>query len=1349
MGKRIFWIFMLMVVSVTTIAVLYIQSESFARLAKQNIQSRVARNLGVELNFDRLKIGVLPPSLSLLNVDVKVLSPANALGLGMDALFKADRLGFTFRMIQAFSSGISINKVFLSDAEVRLDLPKSSGGPNGDKLSEIVHRPIKVKIGEGFFLHIRQFELRNTMVDLGFMDGNQPARLFIKQIGYLALTPSEEGTDLVANLDEIKILMPKMKENLKTLKVGAFLRKNLILISSLDVQRKDAVMHAAGKLVGSIDNPNELRPDLDIILRGSIKEMADFEKELASFDGDVLVDAKVVGKIKDPAIQGKVEISQFHYSLWNIDKLVAAGSYGGGLAILDSLEAQTGGGRIALKNKLELSVPFRPETKVIQLTLNNLKFQDVAGDLRHDVNNLKLETDGTVGIKLEFLAAGSKAKLSALSLRPELAVRELELNNQVFDKKRPYKRIFKVAPFRMNGNIQWRKDQGEVRISESKLVFPSGVLDVRGSVSDAGFDLYGSSEQVDFTKEVGDIAGIPVAGEGSVRVHVHGPSKAVLMDFDLRQRNARFLNFDFGEINGRVTYDDKKSYLTISDLKGQKSSARYSVNGSVNVGDGDDISLAAVFEQGSPDDLFAIFAHQLKEISWIPHGMTGDLSAGVKVGGGYDGGLNTLEIDARVRGRNLSYKGEMVQEFDAQAGLTKGTIYARNATAKKYETLIKGDIDYKIDADMRYSLDVERGKLRNLDFLAAWGLPLDGLFRFHSEGKGRWETLESTSRFAVTNAFARTKPLPQVDFQYDTNADHSVIRASVGQDISLNVKIAANARNDSTAELKVSDSNFDYFLCLLSKANCTDPSIALRLRADGKFAWKGWNWTEMNGGGQLQEITLSKAGFYLRNPAPVEIKVVNGLVATGPIGLEGEGSKLVARAKGKVDGSSLDNQVKGTVSLKLLEFATPLIEEGRGKMEVDLGLRGDSGHANFQGFIAFQDGFLRLMGLDAPVEGLRGKLRFADTKVTAEGMQGQLGGGTVQVTGGLNLYLSRAPRFDIDLFLANNRLKFYPVNYAEFADAKLSLTGEHPPYLFSGTAHVKRVMMRNNFSVGSQKGLKNARYLPEKMGGSRSFYETKIRAVADSGIFVENDLLNAEFRGELTLLNNFEYPQMVVRAELVRGKLLFRSSTFTLDHALIRNPSPEIFNPQFSIGGTTNVDNYRINIFASGTTDKPKITFSSYPSIPQEDIVSLLAFGYRGEDTKKLNATDTNNIAYSEVGSILLDQLQINQNLQSKGLRVKLAPSVTNTEESIVHPHTATGQAAPKVYVQTQILRNLEASFGGTVGATQGQSVDARLEYRLGRKASVSAVYEQTPGLDTTEVRNSYGGDLKFRWGFR
>lgn len=1348
MGKRIFWIFILTVVASTTAALMYIQSESFAAIAKAKLQLVLAKEAGLDLNFDRLRIGVLPPSLSLVNVDIKVKDEKNQLGLASDTIIKAERIGFSFRMIQAFSRGISVNKVFFSDGTIKLAIPKSRSAKQ-EKLSELVHRPISISLGENFTADIRQVELKNTLLALTWREGGEESNLRVEKIGYLAVTPSSAGTNLVGNLEEIQFNSGKVRESLKVFKVNADIKRSLIEVSTIDLQRREAALHGAGKIVGSIDDIKNAKSDLDLILRGPISELADFDKSIAALNGEILADIKVVGKVGDPAFQGKLQIDKFRYSMWDIDKVQMVGSFGAGFLTVDSFSALRNNGKITLKNKLELPIPFQPESRSFQLNFDNARFEDFSGDLKKSVNNLKMGLTGHIGVKLEFSQGEKKPSLAAISLRPELSVKELELNNQTYGKTRTYKRIFGVQPFELTGNVQWRN--GEVRVQEGRLAFASGAVEARGTVSDAkGFNLTGTTEMIDIGKEVGDISGIPVTGSGEARIHVHGPSSAVILDFDVNQKNASFVGFDFGEIDGRVRFDENKSYIYISDLKGTKNSAKYLVNGNVNVGDGDDISLDASFAESDPSDIFTVFAKQLKDISWLPRGMSGTIQGEVKVGGNYEGELQTLSIDGNLKGRNLSYKGEMVHELDATAGLAKGVLRAKILRARKYETFFGGNIEYKLDGEMKYALSAEKGKLRSLDFITAMGLPADGLFSFRSSGQGKWETLVSESKFELRNSFMRTRAMPPLDIAFDTFADRSQFKVQLGSNSEVSGKISRNPKGESSAAAKFQNGNFDFLLCALNKRNCADSGLVLQVDGEGKFSWLGPNWEAMTGLGTLRGLEISKSSFHLRSPSPIEISAVNGTFEAKRIALEGEQSKIILRLKGKADGSSVDSQIQGDSSLKLLEFITPLMEEARGKMGIALSVTGDITDAKFKGSIDLQDGFLRLSGLDAPVDSLNGRIRFADSRISLDSVGGQMGGGSIQAAGSIDLFLNRAPRFDVDLFIANNRVKFVPVNFAEISDGKLSLTGDKPPYLFSGTVRMRRVMMRNSFDLaGGKKGPQNARYLPEKIGGSKSFYEIRIRAIAESGVMVENNLLDAEFKGEVTLLNNFEFPQIVARAELVRGKLLFRNTAFSLDHAYIRAPNPEYFNPQFSIGGIANVDNYRISLFASGTIEKPKITLSSYPSIPQEDIVSLLAFGYRGEDARKVNPNDTSAITYSEVGTILLEQLQLNQNLQSKGLRVSVTPSLTENEANVIRPNS-TQTASPKVYLQTQIMKNMDAAFGGTVGATQGQSLDAKLEYRLGRKASVSAVYEQTPaGLDATETKESYGADLKFRWGFK
>lgn len=1349
MGKKIFWIFISLVVLSATAVIIYIQSESFANIVKKEIQKTVSRDLGIELNFDRVRIGILPPSISLQKVNVQVRSPSNALGLSTDTIFEADRVGFSFRMIQSFSRGISVNKVFLSDGNVRLLIPRSKSSQKQEKISDLIHRPIQIKIEDRFVVSIRQLEIRNTKAEIFWHGKNGLDSVAVEKISYLAVTPSVDTTNVVTNLENIRIGIDSVDERFATIKFNTDIKKREIEFSTLDLQRRNAVVHGAGRLIGTLDEVENLKPELNLILRSPMAELSDFEKSLGEIDGDLKGDLKIGGSVSKVEVFGRVTIENFEYQSWKLDGISIEAKYSvGGVLEVVKIQANSGSGKISLKDPMTLNFPIQSQELAFKFGFESVDFQRFAGNLKRSVNNLLMQIDGEVSAKVELNRSKDKVSVGAISITPDLQIKELELNNQAYGKSRPYKTIFKVRPIQLRGNLSLI--DGNLRVNSGELVLESGAVKVEGGVyKDRGFDLRGKSDFVDLGKEVGAISEIPLVGSGAASIFVYGKSDAVKIDFDISQTNAKFINFDFGELNGKITYDDQKSYIYLDGIRGKKGSAIYQASGKVNIGDGDDIDLDVSFDKSDPNDLFAVFAHQIKDITWIPHGMGGTVRGRAKVGGGYSKDLYSLDISGTAVGENLFYMGEMVHEAEFDYHLKDALFKAKILRGRKYESPIRGNIEYKLTGEMDYFFELVKGKLRGIDWFSNSGLPMDGLFHLRSKGKGKWETLESKTTFEISNAFVRTKAIPDLRFDLDTYADRSEMQIQIGQGASVRSVWGYSEKFESYATAELNRADFDYLLCAISRRNCNDANLAFLLSGQMKVNWKGKEWTKMFGRGELSDLVINRTGFQLRSPEPIEILASNGILSVSKMSLVGENSKLIFKLRGAVDGGNLENSIVGDVSLKALELITPVVEEARGNLGVSLNLFGDVTASRFRGSMQIQDGFLRLSGVDAPVDGIMGSIRFSENRVNFENLYGQIGGGSVQAKGFMDLYLNRAPKFDIELNLANNRLKFYPVNFAEIADAKIGFTGEKAPYLLSGTARVKRVMMRNNFDVsGGGGGAKNARYLPENIGGSNSFYEIRIKAIAEGGVIVQNNLLDAEFKGELTLLNTFEFPQIVARAELVRGKLLFRNTAFTLDHAYIRAPNPEVFNPQFSIGGVANVDNYRISIFASGTIEKPKISLSSYPSIPQEDIVSLLAFGYRGEDARKVNPNDTNAITYSEVGSILLEQLQINQNLSSKGLKVSVSPSLNETEASIIRPNS-TQTASPKVNVKTQIMKNLDASFGGTVGSAQGQSLDARLEYRLSRKASVSAVYEQTPGLDLNDVRSSYGADLKFRWGFK
>ncbi|NUM87575.1 MAG: translocation/assembly module TamB domain-containing protein, partial [Bdellovibrionales bacterium] len=1038
------------------------------------------------------------------------------------------------------------------------------------------------------------------------------------------------------------------------------------------------------------------------------------------------------------------------YGLWDFDSLQVRGRWLAGRLNLSELELGRSEGVLALEDSFEVALPLRAQELAIPLVARNVSYLDFAGEALKSVSAIKGSFTGRVGLTLALESMKSGLRVGAAHIRPDLTVSGFELNNQVWGKQRPLRRILATKnPFRLKGAVTVRG--GDVSFDGSSLEFPTGTLQVSGGLSSAsGWDVRGEVAQVDLGEELGMIAELPVVGNGGLKAHIHGKGDGIFFDFDLKQRNARFLNFNFGELEGRVSIDDRNSIVFLDRLAGKMNASRYEVNGSVSIdGKSDDIDLTARFVKTAPDDLFTVFAHQLRNISWIPHGMTGDVDGIARVTGGYSEGIDSLQIRADLRGARLLYKGEFISEISARAGLDRGTIFARGVKAKKYNSEFTGEIQYFRNDEMKYEFSVPRGKVRDLDWVAGLGFPLEGTWEIRGSGSGKWETLRSDTKILLKNLVVRTKPVPPVAIHLGSGKDD--VRIDVVSDTKdLALRWILSRGGESSFEVAAKNPELNWVLCAINRKTCSDEALHLRLDGDFRMRWPNGSLKHGTGGGTLRALDATKETLSVSLGRPMEIVAAGGEIRTGQAEFSGTDTKVILSTATALDGERIDWSLRGESSLRILEFVTSLIEEAKGKISLNVNLGGSLSQVNGSGKIDLRDGILRVSGLDAPVEELNGRLAFRGQAVQFEGTQARIGGGEVRLAGGLKLHLDRAPEMGIDLFLSNNRIRFFPVNFAEFDEARLSFSGEKPPYLFGGLARVRRALMKKNFDFGGQKTQRAAKYLPERLGKKSSVYELKIRAVAEHGVVVDNDLLNAEFRGEVSLLNNFEYPQVTARAELVKGVFHFRNTPFTLDHAVVKMPNPEYLDPQFSLGGMANVNGYKVSIFAAGSAENHRISLSSSPGLSQEDILSLLAFGYTGTEARKINPDDKSALTYTEVGSILLDQLKLNKDLQQRGFKISVAPSIRESEANIIRPRTTGGSAAPKVYLKTQVMKNLDASVGSAFGSSQGgNELDATLDYRMGNKASVGAIYEQEPGIQVNEPRRSYGADIKFRWGFK
>ncbi len=119
----------------------------------------------------------------------------------------------------------------------------------------------------------------------------------------------------------------------------------------------------------------------------------------------------------------------------------------------------------------------------------------------------------------------------------------------------------------------------------------------------------------------------------------------------------------------------------------------------------------------------------------------------------------------------------------------------------------------------------------------------------------------------------------------------------------------------------------------------------------------------------------------------------------------------------------------------------------------------------------------------------------------------------------------------------------------------------------------------------------------------------KIKAKADSRLAVTGLGLDSEWRADLDLGGTLDAPRILGDANVVRGGYEFAGKRFELRRGVIRFQGESPIDPLLDIEATSSNQALSATLRVSGTGQRPDISFSSVPVLPQEELLSRLLFG--------------------------------------------------------------------------------------------------------------------------------------------
>lgn len=273
--------------------------------------------------------------------------------------------------------------------------------------------------------------------------------------------------------------------------------------------------------------------------------------------------------------------------------------------------------------------------------------------------------------------------------------------------------------------------------------------------------------------------------------------------------------------------------------------------------------------------------------------------------------------------------------------------------------------------------------------------------------------------------------------------------------------------------------------------------------------------------------------------------------------------------------------------------------------------------------------------LGTVVRDIRFDARFNGPQVTLVSLTGKAGKrGSVEVTGQGELSVGKHFPALLDIAFSDAEV----INRDDFeATGTGRVQVRYGPEGGSITGGAR--LTRSRFRLGSNLVQPTPPLAVEERGGAFQPAEPYRRAIQPWTVALDASMperfaldgrgLVSEWRGAVKMSGSLTAPAAVGRLDLIRGTYTFAGRRFDLDHGIITFDGG-IPDPRLDIVAASIADSTTVQINIAGTATHPVISFSSNPSLPQDEILARLLYG---SSIKELGPADAIQLA-SAVASL-------------------------------------------------------------------------------------------------------------------
>jgi outer membrane protein assembly factor BamA len=397
---------------------------------------------------------------------------------------------------------------------------------------------------------------------------------------------------------------------------------------------------------------------------------------------------------------------------------------------------------------------------------------------------------------------------------------------------------------------------------------------------------------------------------------------------------------------------------------------------------------------------------------------------------------------------------------------------------------------------------------------------------------------------------------------------------------------------------------------------------------------------------------------------PVSLGLDSGVARLVPLTVTTSAGALTLEGSADLARSELDFASRGSVELRAL---SPFMGEASltGTGVVDVRVSGPFDDLRPRGSLRVDGATLRLRLLRDALTGVRGTLTFDGHVLRVEDVSGAFGGGAVTLTGGADIAGSSLRDVIVQLTARDVALR-YPPGLRSRLDADLGLAGDWGRLELAGVARVQRGLYDLDVAFGEA-----MREVEQAATGSPLLQSIGLDVRVDlvNPIAVRNSFADLRVDGSLVFRGDMNEPTPFGRLELrPGGKVSLQQKAFEIESG--RLVYEGTWDPGIEVRGSAEItgtdplgrrNDYRVVTTASGSLERPALSFSSTPPLSENEIVSLIATGQTGSQALSAGAA----LAGEQAAALLAGGLTrgLSEGLRGLGLdEVQIQPEIVARE---------------------------------------------------------------------------------------